>query len=101
MWLLSIRQLWRTLEAAPVKMSRCLIVAPLLIPFAARAQLTGAIRGMVTDPSGRGVPAAQMRVVETNTNAERRLATSHEGGDRAGPLAPGRDRLGGDPGGGW
>jgi hypothetical protein len=93
MWLLSIRQLWRTLEAARAKMSRCLIVAALLIPFAARAQLTGAIEGMVTDPSGRGVPAAQMRVVETNTNAERRLATSHEGWYRAAQLAPGRYRL--------
>ncbi len=73
-------------------MNRYLVVT-LLIPVAAYAQLTGSIQGTVTDPSGRAVPGAEMRVVEINTNAERRLTTNQEGTYRAAQLAPGQYRL--------
>lgn len=81
------------LRVSPRKTKCCLMVAALLIPCAARGQLTGTIQGMVTDPSGRAVPAAEMRVVETNTNAERRVATNQEGWYWAVQLVPGQYRL--------
>ncbi|MGA2436294.1 MAG: carboxypeptidase-like regulatory domain-containing protein, partial [Bryobacteraceae bacterium] len=65
----------------------------LLLPAAARAQLTGSIEGTVTDPSGRVVAAAQMHVAETATNAERRLATNQQGWYQAAQLVPGHYRL--------
>ncbi len=69
-------------------------VATLLLgPAVARAQLTGAIEGAVTDPAGGAVNAAEMRVVEVNTNAERRLATDARGRYRAAQLVPGQYRL--------
>jgi hypothetical protein len=65
----------------------------LLFSTAAHAQLTGAFEGTVTDPAGRAVAAAEMRVVETSTNAERRLTTNQQGWYRAAQLVPGRYRL--------
>ena len=64
-----------------------------LIPFAAHAQLTGSIEGVVTDPSGQGVPGAAMRVTEINTNSERRIETGENGSYRAARLPPGRYRI--------
>ena len=69
------------------------MLALLLMAMAAHAQLTCAIEGTVTDPAGRAVAAAEMRVVEINTNAERRLATDQEGRYRAAQLVPGQYRL--------
>jgi hypothetical protein len=69
------------------------IAALLVLCPAARAQLTGSIEGMVTDPAGRVVSGAQVRVVERATNAERRLDTDHEGRYVAAELAPGSYRV--------
>ena len=78
----------------PVRCSGSILAAfLLLIPTAARAQLTGAIEGAVTDPSGRAVANAAMRVVEVNTNAERRLDTDRDGAYHAAQLVPGQYRL--------
>jgi hypothetical protein len=89
----SIQSLWSVLPAAPEKSSRRLMLAAVLLPVAAYAQLTGAIEGTVLDPSGRAVAAARMRVVETTTNAERRLATDPQGWYTAAQLVPGHYRL--------
>ncbi len=90
--LTSIRSLSRTPEAARLR-TICGLMAALLLPTAAHGQLTGTIEGMVADPSGRAVAGAQMRVVETTTNAERRLATDQQGWYTAAQLVPGHYRL--------
>ncbi len=72
---------------------RRLALLALLIPFAASAQLTGAIEGMIIDPSRRAVANTPMRVVEIATNAERRLSTDQQGWYTAAQLAPGHYRL--------
>ena len=82
-----------TLAAAPAKVILYTMAAAFLMPAAARAQLTGAIEGTITDPSGGAVNAAELRVVEIDTNAERRLATDARGWYRAAQLVPGRYRL--------
>jgi len=87
------RDAWRTLRATSKRALCHLIVGALFMPIAAQAQLTGTIEGLVTDPSGRAVAGAQMRVVETTTNAERRLATDQQGWYTAARLVPGRYRL--------
>ncbi len=54
---------------------------------------TGTILGRVTDPSGSGVPGAEVRVLREETNAERSTTTS-EGGEFAVSLLPaGRYRV--------
>ncbi len=72
---------------------RTALFAALLTCVAAHAQLTGAFEGTVTDPSGRAVASAQMRIVEVSTNAERRLTTNEQGRYKAVQLAPGHYRL--------
>lgn len=82
------------LEAAAGKMIVYMLATTvLLMPATARAQLTGTIEGVVGDPSGRAVTDAPMRVVETTTNAERRLATDQRGWYTAAQLEPGHYRL--------
>jgi hypothetical protein len=84
----------RALEAEPGKViAYMLAAAALLIPVSAHAQLTGTIEGVVSDPSGRAVTEVPMRVVETTTNAERRLTADQRGWYTAAELAPGRYRL--------
>ena len=59
----------------------------------AHAQLSGTLEGTITDPSGRAVAAASLRIVEMATNAERRLSSDRQGWYRAAQLAPGHYRL--------
>jgi hypothetical protein len=53
------------------------------------AQTTGALVGTVYDPSGVAVAGAAVRIVQTNTHAERSLATDARGRYLAPGLAPG------------
>jgi len=73
--------------------SRLVGAAVLLLPAALHAQLSGAIEGLVTDPSGRAVTSARLRVVETSTNAERQVFTDQQGRFTAAQLPPGTYRL--------
>ncbi|MCC7175208.1 MAG: carboxypeptidase regulatory-like domain-containing protein [Bryobacterales bacterium] len=53
------------------------------------AQTAGQIEGIVRDPDGRPAPGTSLRVVESATAAERRLATDQRGWYLAPGLAPG------------
>jgi hypothetical protein len=59
----------------------------------ARAQLSGSIEGLVTDPSGQAVAGAGIRVLELNTHAERQIGSGREGRYMAVDLAPGTYSL--------
>jgi hypothetical protein len=84
----------RGLKAAPgIIIVYMLAVTALLMPVTAQAQITGTIEGVVSDPSGRAVTGVPMRVVETTTNAERRLVTDQRGWYTAAQLDPGHYRL--------
>src|SRR5581483_334158 len=67
--------------------------AALFLPLLAHAQLTGAIEGTVTDPSGRTVSGAAVRALEAETNAERRFISNAQGWYRVAQLAPGHYRI--------
>ena len=70
-------------------MVRIAVILFLLLPCGLQAQLTGSIEGAATDPSGAAILGAQVRVVETSTNAERRLMTDRLGRYVAADLPPG------------
>ena len=61
----------------------CLVVtASILLPstlFAQSQANTGTIEGIVTDPSGRAVPKAQVTIMNLGTNFTRDLTTDDEG----------------------
>lgn len=65
-------------------LSAGLLAVPLV-----RAQLNGSIAGSVTDPSGRAVPGASIRIVEAATHTERQSVTDREGRYMAADLPPG------------
>ena len=51
--------------------------------------ITGTISGTVTDPSGAGVPAATVTVVQEQTNESRTVTSSNSGSFSIPQLAPG------------
>ncbi|MBZ5609072.1 MAG: TonB-dependent receptor [Acidobacteriia bacterium] len=55
----------------------------------AHAQTTGGIEGLVTDPSDAAIRGASIRLLETTTGAERRIASGGAGYYFAQGLAPG------------
>jgi hypothetical protein len=56
-------------------------------------QITASIQGTVLDPSGAPVPAASLRVVETQTTAERSLESDGQGRYMVPGLPPGVYRI--------
>ena len=66
----------------------------LLLPLLAVAQLTtSVIRGHVSDSSGAAVVGAQLKIVNTQTNVERSIATNSDGDFEAPDLQRGTYRL--------
>ncbi|MBN1566317.1 MAG: TonB-dependent receptor [Acidobacteria bacterium] len=59
----------------------------------AMPQTTGTLEGMVFDPSGLAVAGVDIRIVEINTGAPRRLSTDDGGRYLAPGLSPGRYRI--------
>jgi hypothetical protein len=55
------------------------VFAVLLFAFAAQAQITGDLRGIVTDPSGAAVPGVPVKLASTETGESRSAATDAEG----------------------
>src|SRR5689334_5091446 len=55
-------------------------IAVLLLPSALRADVTGAILGTVTDPSGAGVPGAKVTLRNVDTGSVRTARTDDLGG---------------------
>ncbi len=55
--------------------------------------ITGAVSGVVTDPSGAVIPGAQVRLTSSATGAERTAATNEAGGFFFGSLQPGSYKL--------
>lgn len=70
-----------------------LAAALLLGAGLAAAQTTGAIEGLVLDPSRASVEACPLSIVETSTNVSRRVETDGTGRYRVVGLAPGFYRL--------
>ena len=64
-------------------LSICFLLAASIVPpatlFAQSQANTGAIEGIVMDPSGRAVPKAQVSIVNLGTNFTRDLVTDDEG----------------------
>ena len=64
---------------------RCRALVPLLLVLSLAAALqaqdasTGAVRGIVTDPSGAVVAGAEVRLINQQTGVERNAATTREG----------------------
>jgi hypothetical protein len=67
-----------------------LLLATLLVPGMLQAQnaVTGALTGVVTDPTGAIVPGAAVKVVDTATNATINVTTNSEGRYSATLLKP-------------
>lgn len=65
-----------------------------LIPVPAWSQGSmGGINGRVADPTGAGVPAAEVRITNIDTSAEVRVPSSSDGAYLASSLPPGRYRV--------
>jgi hypothetical protein len=72
--------------ALPLFTFAALLVA---LPFAARAQeITGTIRGTITDPTGAVVPGATVILVDTGKKLEVRRVTTNKSGEYVAPLLP-------------
>ena len=74
----------------------CLVLSAILAALFAgplAAQGNGGISGTVTDPSGAGVPAAEVAVVEQSTGNARRAITEASGFYSISPLSPGSYRV--------
>jgi hypothetical protein len=58
-----------------------MLFAALLVPGVVSAQnaVTGAIRGVVVDPTGALVPGATVKIIDTATNATLKVVTNSEG----------------------
>ena len=75
-----------------------LILLLVLLPAAVEAQdaSTGALRGVVTDPTGARIAGAEVRLINAQTGVERSLVASHQGVFRFSTAAAGRLRAAGD-----
>src|SRR5437588_9214650 len=67
---------------------RCCGLALLFTSIAAYAQFTGSIQGIVTDPTGAGVPKATVNLVNTATQVSAAATTDASGNYRFVSLAP-------------
>ncbi len=66
-----------------------LLFVSLFAPTAPRAQeITGTIRGTITDPSGAVVPGATVILVDSGKNLEIRRVTTNKSGEYVAPLLP-------------
>ena len=72
---------------------RCCGLALLFTSIAAYAQFTGSIQGIVTDPTGAGVPKATVNLVNTATQVSAAATTDASGNYRFVSLAPGSYKL--------
>jgi hypothetical protein len=72
-----------------------MLVATLLIPGFLQAQnaVTGALTGVVTDSSGAVVPGADVKIVDTETNATQHVKTNDEGRYSAPLLKPSKYEI--------
>jgi hypothetical protein len=72
-----------------------MLVATLLVPGFLQAQnaVTGALTGVVTDPSGAVVPGADVKIVDTATNATQHVKTNEEGRYSAPLLKPSKYEI--------
>ena len=71
----------------------CCGLALLFTSIAAYAQFTGSIQGIVTDPTGAGVPKATVNLVNTATQVSAAATTDASGNYRFVSLAPGSYKL--------
>jgi hypothetical protein len=67
----------------------CIILFSSFVLMGQSTPGTGAIRGIVTTPTGDGIPGAQVTIVRKATNAVTHAVTSSTGDYSSGPLLPG------------
>jgi hypothetical protein len=83
----------RPVCAVPALLAFCLVFVAVCPPLAAQTASTGALSGVVTDPSGASVPKAEVKVTSVATGETRTVQTQADGMFVVPLLPPGDFRV--------